>query len=34
VPWTLADTPHGAIHLAPTSGNVGPFFFSRAFETL
>jgi 3-dehydrotetronate 4-kinase len=35
VPWTLADTPHGPIHLALKSGNFGgPDFFTRAFELL
>lgn len=35
VPWTLADTPHGQIHLALKSGNFGgPDFFTRAFEVL
>jgi len=35
VPWTLADTPHGQIHLALKSGNFGgPDFFTRAFQVL
>src|SRR5271166_6213574 len=35
VPWTLADTPHGPIHLALKSGNFGrPSFFTHAFEVL
>jgi len=35
VPWTLADTPRGRIHLALKSGNFGrPTFFSYAFEVL